>query len=681
MNWFQRFFYRQEKFAHTGMFGVGPGHPTTMQISPDQISIEAYRKLSVAYRCVDIISGAVAGIRLNLFQGDKEIVRHPIIDLLKKPNPLQTYMTFTKCAISYFALHGNSFIQGMVAGNAKKPFRLICHRTSRFKVVPGENFIPSAYILRIRQDKELKFEVDIMGRSEILHLKTFNPLDDWWGQSPVVPAATDVDTLNAANRWNLSLLQNSARPSGVFFYTGEGQLDDVKKRLLRKDIERLWSGEVDAGKPLILGGKIDFKELSLTPKDMDFLSSKKVSKADLALAFGVPAQLVGVEGSQTFANFAQAQLSFYLDTAIPIAKMWVQALNNWLVPAFGREGLELKIDEDSITALEPIRKIQWEKASTASWLTPNEKRELTGFVPYDPTEDPADKIYINASEVPIGEDDDFEIIEPESDNDKAFNLNSRRGKRQFWMSENRRRNGFTKRMRSQLNAAFKKEAKEIINAIEGAQSDDMIEMIIKEVIADNKISFEPIFDKNISTSMRSFGISTIRAMDKKAAIDKLEFSIRRFIDQEVGDKITKIARTSQKRVVKKVREAILAAEVEGQSVVEAAKAIEKIYKDFTTKRSLVIARTEIHNAAMKGSIEGAKATGVSNLQKEWVSNFQAGFRENHGAAMDGEKVGIDEKFQVPSPTGSDVSMDGPGDASAPAEQIINCSCVLVYSGT
>ena len=121
--------------------------------------------------------------------------------------------------------------------------------------------------------------------------------------------------------------------------------------------------------------------------------------------------------------------------------------------------------------------------------------------------------------------------------------------------------------------------------------------------------------------------------------------------------------------------------MEGQSVVEAAKAIEKIYKDFTTKRSLVIARTEIHNAAMKGSIEGAKATGVSNLKKEWVANFQTGFREFHNGAMDGEKVGIDEKFQVPSPTGSDVSMDGPGDASAPAEQIINCSCVLVYSGT
>jgi hypothetical protein len=42
--------------------------------------------------------------------------------------------------------------------------------------------------------------------------------------------------------------------------------------------------------------------------------------------------------------------------------------------------------------------------------------------------------------------------------------------------------------------------------------------------------------------------------------------------------------------------------------------------------------------------------------------------------MNEERAGLDEKFNVQP----DATMDGPGDPSAPAEQIINCRCTLVY---
>ena len=42
--------------------------------------------------------------------------------------------------------------------------------------------------------------------------------------------------------------------------------------------------------------------------------------------------------------------------------------------------------------------------------------------------------------------------------------------------------------------------------------------------------------------------------------------------------------------------------------------------------------------------------------------------------MNGVVMDIDEKFNVPP----DVLMDGPGDNAAPADQVINCRCVLVY---
>ena len=695
MNWFQRLFNKTEQKQFTGVFPFGSGAPNMMDTHPDTISTEAYRKLVVAYRCVNLIADSVAGIKINLFKNDKEVEKHPVLDLLNKPNPMQDYTQLTKCAMAYFALHGNSFIQGMSATPQTPPVRLICHRTSSFRVEPGKNFIPSAYVFRKGTSQEQRFQVDIMGRSEILHMKTFNPLNDWLGQSPISPAATDVDTMNSANVWNLSLLQNSARPSGVFFYTGDGTLNSEKRRTLKKDIDKMWVGPFSSGKPMLLGGKIDFKELSLSPKDMDFINSKKVSKVDIALAFGVPGQVVGVEGSQTFANFAQAILTFYEDTVLPIAEMWIGSLNRWLVASYpNSEGMELRIDEDSIHALEPRRKMQWDKAQNADWLTPNEKRALTGYEPYQPTDDPADQLYVSTSIMPLGEEFDTTIAEvdgDESDDDgdvdpidedgdedeKSFNLNSRRGKLQFWRAQNRKRDRMISGLRAKMNVFFREERKGLIEAIDGVENQDIIENVIKEYIITNSVNLRPILRSSIESAMKAFGTSVIRSMGKKAASDKLDFAIRSYIEREVGEKITNLSRSTRKKVLRRVKDAIAKAEAEGQTTIQAAKAIEGIYGEFTKKRSLTIARTEIHNAASEGSLAGAKASGVPSLKKEWVSNLDSRVRDSH-AEMNGRKVGIDEKFLVPSKDGPDI-MSGPGDPSAPADQVINCRCVLVYS--
>ena len=85
---------------------------------------------------------------------------------------------------------------------------------------------------------------------------------------------------------------------------------------------------------------------------------------------------------------------------------------------------------------------------------------------------------------------------------------------------------------------------------------------------------------------------------------------------------------------------------------------------------------------MEGSRKAAKALGVPNLIKEWIASdddrsrsFGHGDATSH-RAMDGKRVGVDEKFEVPSKDGIDL-MEGPGDQSAPADQVINCRCTLV----
>jgi len=56
----------------------------------------------------------------------------------------------------------------------------------------------------------------------------------------------------------------------------------------------------------LLEGGLDWKALSLSPKDMDFMAAKDGAAREIALAFGVPPMLLGIPGDNTYANYAEA---------------------------------------------------------------------------------------------------------------------------------------------------------------------------------------------------------------------------------------------------------------------------------------------------------------------------------------------------------------------------------------
>ena len=48
-------------------------------------------------------------------------------------------------------------------------------------------------------------------------------MDDYYGLSPISSAATDIDQHNLANKHNVNLLQNGARPSGAVIFKPKDQ--------------------------------------------------------------------------------------------------------------------------------------------------------------------------------------------------------------------------------------------------------------------------------------------------------------------------------------------------------------------------------------------------------------------------------------------------------------------------
>jgi HK97 family phage portal protein len=276
-------------------------------------------------------------------------------------------------------LAGNAYVEAVMLDGEVRELHAL--RPDRMRVVPGADGWPEAYEYAVA-GRSVRFDQLAMPLPPILHLTFFHPLDDHYGLAPIEAAAVAVDTHNSAARWNKALLDNAARPSGALVYAGpEGAvLSDQQFERLKRELTDTYQGAANAGRPLLLEGGLDWKAMSLTPKDMDFLEAKHAAAREIALAFGVPPMLLGIPGDNTFANFQEANRVFWRQTVLPLASRTGAALAQWLAPAFG-EGLRLVVDVDRIDALAADRAALWERVASAPFLTLNEKREATGYAP------------------------------------------------------------------------------------------------------------------------------------------------------------------------------------------------------------------------------------------------------------------------------------------------------------
>ncbi|MGB5904679.1 MAG: phage portal protein [Xanthobacteraceae bacterium] len=342
---------------------------------------EGYLGNAIVHRAVRLVAENAASCCYLVFEGAQEREAHPLAALLARPNPRQDGAAFLEALVSHLLLAGNAYVEAVALDDEVR--ELYALRPDRMKAVPGADGWAEAYEYSAG-GRSVRFDQSSSRIAPILHLAFFHPLDDHYGLAPLEAAAVAVDTHNAAARWNKALLDNAARPSGALIYSGpEGAvLNDAQFDRLKRELTDTYQGAANAGRPLLLEGGLDWKAMSLTPKDMDFLEAKHTAAREIALAFGVPPMLLGIPGDNTYANFQEANRVFWRQTVLPLATRIGTSLAQWLSPQFG-DGVRLIIDTDRIEALASDRNALWERVTNAPFLTLNEKREAVGYAPFN----------------------------------------------------------------------------------------------------------------------------------------------------------------------------------------------------------------------------------------------------------------------------------------------------------
>ncbi|WP_316354050.1 phage portal protein [Candidatus Trichorickettsia mobilis] len=344
------------------------------------VGVEAYHKNVIVYRCVNLIAQSAGHVPLVVNKGHHSTRAgkdHPVYRLLHRPNPEKAGADFFSEVIASKLLYGNAYILS-AALNDSPPYEIYLLPAAAIEVVTNQN-VAVSYRYNTSTHTKTYIIDQISRRSKILHLKNYHPTNKYYGLSCLSAASAHVELHQHATTWNNSLLKNGARPSGALIMKdGSGYLTDEQFARLQEQLYEKFTNSRNAGKPLLLEGGLDWREISISPKDMDFIELKNSAAREIALAFGVPPQLLGISGDNTYSNMQEARLALWEETLIPLLDKLSDALGHWFSHWYQDE-IIIDFDRDSISALTEKRENLWAKIASADFMTINEKRSFFGL--------------------------------------------------------------------------------------------------------------------------------------------------------------------------------------------------------------------------------------------------------------------------------------------------------------
>lgn len=184
-------------------------------------------------------------------------------------------------------------------------------------------------------------------------------------------------------------------------------------------------------------------------------------------------------------------------------------------------------------------------------------------------------------------------------------------------------------------------------------------------------ALQPIYE-TVGVSAAKFSYNWIQDIETKDigffSAEWLKEMIDYFL-MNAGTKIAGITHTT----IERVKQVLAEATAQNLSRRQQAKYIEETLSDpdFNRKRALVIARTESTTAANYGIQIGAESSDYV-VEKIWVATLDKRTRQSHRIAGMSPAIRPQDQFNV-----GGVLMSYPGDPTAPAEEVVNCRCVML----
>ena len=372
---------------------------------------EGYGGNPYIFRGINFLTNFLGSINFVVedIGGDKPapIENHPLIKLLDRPNKWMGKSLFMQTIGGHLLIGGRSHI-------IKVGPQTNMRSEDRTIRAPRELHLVGPDVMDFVRSKNVadpyypiaRFEYRPQGTAipyapeDVVYMRMFHPTDPLDGLPPLMACSRCVDLNNEGRLWNMSLLKNGARPSGVF--TVDGTLDPIAFERGKQQLRDELGGPTNAGNVLLLEGGASWQELSYSPDRMAWETLNRVTGREIAITLNVPPELCGDSEQKTYSNYKTAVKAGITEGGLPLLDMIVDELNVQLVPDFCNDPLNpnirLNYIKDDIEGLSEDRDAVWKRTTDAHFLSINQKLEATGYESIGPA---GDVILVPANLIPL----------------------------------------------------------------------------------------------------------------------------------------------------------------------------------------------------------------------------------------------------------------------------------------
>lgn len=653
----------------------------------DANNLSKYKDSLYLFIGVSMIRETISSIPLQLYKvinkdGDvEEIFDDPLIDLIERPNYLQTKKEFWKLAVSYYLLAGETFwyiqrddAQGQIES-------MVNLRPDRVEILISQDKREIiGYEFRKGDGTSLK-----IAQEDVLHIKDVDPTNEVRGVGIIRPATPRIITEKEVSKHQAETFRSQGKPD-IHVIVEE----DLTQEMIDDGRER-WHKNMQSQK----GSKISFfggntrevKVQPATPKEMDFIASQKFLRDDILSAMRIPKAMV-TSDDVNLANSKTARINYIKEACLPILDAFVDILNNkYLVDRDPTDDKFIDYDNPVIEDRELVLKEATELFK-AQIIDKNEARSIMSY----PDIDGGDEFYSNASPFQLSFQKSirrkkalkvlgsrpvlkkkFKAVEAilkitEVPKEKSVKreknpvFHSKEMKEKYIKTFNDKIDKKAETFKENIDAYNEQFLKRIIKYMEdfGINASKFFD-VSTEIIEAKKI-FVPLMEKMYRKQGQDVMNSVSVGFEKNAEQFYAVSSLLLELEQRSEFFIQSMLNTDFDQMKKIIVDGL----EQGKGVAEIGKDLRGYFDNFSVSRAKTIARTEtgrlISFATQEAYNQSEVVTG-----KQWLTAKDGKVRDNEGTTNDHT---INE--------GVVVDTDGifPNGEKYPGEKTINCRCAI-----
>lgn len=591
----------------------------------------------IVFACIDAIASSASTIdpKLYLDDGDgnpNELFKDPILEPLRRANKWQSGSVLMYRIMSHIEAEGKTYVW------AEKNLRgepLSLHAINPQRVRPVFNHSTSepdeyirGFVYTNPNGVKVPFDADELIPIVRPHPFSDNPLD---GISTIEMARLEVEADMNAQEYNKAFFLRGAKPSGVL--TTDEEVSEEAFTRLKRQIEDMETDRNQWRKTLVLENGLNFQQVAVNQRDMDFINQRKLSRDDILSIFRVPKTIMAISDDVNRANAQSGEYVFAKYTLLPKLRLVYEQLNALYLPMFkGSEKKFLSFD-DPVPADEKLLAETREK-SLYKWKTVNEIRAEDGL---DAIPD-GDELYIPLNLMPIGLASGYEEVEEENpraaDEEKEGKKSGRVGgsleksmgkllrqkskERGFLIAGRRYTNQRIKQMTPAMRQLYSDLIKDVRKAPINKSELDTPQVWLERIM--------PRLDefKNLTTSviLRYNQDTYLEGVEKFSEYYEMPFQFDlvnsgavNWLQKQAND----TANSLRESMINKARQVIAdRMSDQGFTLEKAKKAVLEIFKEEAEWRSERIARTEVMTAYNEGNYKGYEMSGFVE-QVKWLT--------------------------------------------------------------